>query len=141
MSDTERFTRTETGQRLLRCPKCAAEIESRASMCEYCGALVQLIGRGGAFGLDGIVCFDCGEANRWSADGAHCRGCGRPFATTCPGCGEGVPLDRRLCPGCRLSVEQFDVERARAVVECRRERREAERFSMLCARWQAFVGL
>jgi hypothetical protein len=141
MSDTQRFPRRDTGRRLLRCPKCAAEIDSRAPMCEFCGALVYLTGKGYTLAQEGQVCFHCGDMNRWSAEGNHCRGCGRPFATTCPGCGVGVPLHHRACPACGISVEDFDVERARAAVARYREPREVERFSTLYARWQAFVGL
>src|ERR1041384_2529418 len=141
MADTERFARTETPRRMLRFPKCAAEIDSHAAMCEYCGALVHVTGRGYTLALDGIICFDCGDANRWSAEGTHCRGCGQPFATTCPDCGAGVPLGPRLCQSCGLSIEEFDVARARTVVERRREEREAERFLLTFMRWQAVLGL
>src|SRR5262249_10004206 len=47
----------------------------------------------------------------------------------------------RACQGCGLSMEDFDIERARAVVARYREPREAARFGALYARWQAFVGL
>jgi predicted amidophosphoribosyltransferase len=141
MSDTQRYSRSATTRRLLRCPKCDAEIDSHASMCEYCGALVHVTGKGYTLALEGMICFSCGDANRWSAEGAHCRGCGLPFATTCPGCGEGVPLGRRLCQGCGLSVEDFAVERARVTVERHRERRDSERLMIAFARWQAFIGV
>jgi hypothetical protein len=88
-----------------------------------------------------MICFYCGDANPWSADGSHCRGCGRPFAATCPRCDEGVPLGKRLCHGCGLSVEDFGVERARSAVEGYRRRREADRSMVLFVRWQILLGI
>lgn len=110
-------------------------------MCEFCGALLGPGGRRQAFTLEGVVCFYCGDHNRWSMDGDRCAGCGRPFATTCPRCGEGVPLRHRLCRECGLSVEDFDVERARTAVEGAREKREEERAVWVACRWALVVGL
>jgi ribosomal protein L32 len=141
---SERDTRIDTGERsarLRRCPKCAAEVDRSATMCEFCGALLAPGGRRRPFTLEGVVCFYCGDHNRWSMDGDRCAGCGRPFATTCPRCGEGVPLRHRLCGACGISVEDFDVERARVTVEGAQEKREEERVVWIACRWALVAGL
>jgi len=110
-------------------------------MCEFCGALLAPGGRQRAFRLEGVVCFYCGDQNRWSASASRCAGCGRSFASTCPRCGEGVPLRNRHCQRCGLSVEDFDTERARVTVARAREKRDDERVVWITCRWAVVLGL
>lgn len=141
---SERDYELRTGKehaRLRPCPKCHAEVDRAATMCEFCGALLASGGRRQPFTLEGVVCFYCGDHNRWSMLGDRCAGCGRLFATTCPRCGEGVPLRARHCHKCGLSVENFDVERARATVKRARERRQEERSLWLLCWWAVVAGL
>jgi hypothetical protein len=116
-------------------------VDRNATMCEFCGALLAPGGRRHAFRLEGVVCFYCGDQNRWSPDAARCTGCGRSFATTCPRCGEGVPLRNRHCQRCGLSVEDFDTERARVTVARSRGKRDDERVLWMTCRWAAVLGL
>jgi hypothetical protein len=130
-----------SGQRRLRCPLCSGEMERDRCMCPWCGAVVYPAPREEGLRLEGVVCFSCGQGNPGPEVPRHCRVCGRPFATTCPGCTAPVPLRGRCCSGCGLSVEDFDSERTRQEVEARQERRDCERVLFAVFRWQVVVGL
>jgi hypothetical protein len=128
-------------RRLLRCPHCSGEIERNRCMCDWCGAVVYLSPRADAFRLEGIVCFACQYGNPGPEPRRECARCGQPFATTCPGCAAPVPLARRCCGQCGMSVEEFDAERARLDVSERQERRRGERGWVSFFRWQVVVGI
>lgn len=127
--------------RRLRCPQCAGEVERARCMCGWCGAVIYLAPKGDALRLEGAVCFACGYANPGREPRRACGRCGQPFAATCPGCAAPVPLARRCCNSCGMSVEQFDAERVRLEVAERAERRQCERvwYRVLC--WQMVVGV
>jgi hypothetical protein len=128
-------------RRLLRCPHCSGEIERDRCMCDWCGAVVYLSPREDAFRLEGIVCFACGHGNPGPERRRECLRCGQSFAATCPGCAAPVPLVRRCCGHCGMSVEEFDAERTRLEVAERQERRQCERVWMALFRWQVVVGI
>lgn len=141
---SERDFDLETGRgrgRLRPCPKCRAEVDPTVTMCEYCGALLAPGGRRHAFSLEGVICFYCGDPNRWSMLSEHCAGCGRLFAMTCPRCDEGVPLRFRHCPKCGTSVEDFERERNRTVVRQARKRRQDERVVRIACLWALVAGI
>jgi len=141
---SERDFELETGRgqgRLRPCPKCRADVDRTSTMCEFCGALLAPGGRRNAFSLEGVVCFYCGDHNRWSMLGERCAGCGRLFAATCPRCGEGVPLRFRHCQKCGVSVEDFGIERNRASSRRLRERRREERVVWIACWWALIAGI
>ena len=128
-------------QRRLRCPQCAGEIERTRCMCDWCGAVVSLAAAEHALRLEGAVCFACGYGNPGPAPRRACARCEQPFAATCPGCAAPVPLARRCCGACGLSVEEFDAERVRLEVAERQERRQSERVWYRLCCWQTVVGI
>jgi hypothetical protein len=128
-------------RRLLRCPQCSGEIERGRCMCDWCGAVVYLSPRQDLFRLEGVVCFACGYGNPGPEPSRACVRCGQPFAATCPGCAAPVPLVRRCCGQCGMSVEEFDGERARQEVAQQNERRLGERGWISLFRWQVVVGI
>jgi len=128
-------------RRLLRCPQCSGEIERDRCMCDWCGAVVYLAPREDALCLEGVVCFACGYGNPGPERRRECIRCRQSFATTCPGCAQPVPLVRRCCGHCGMSVEEFDAERARLEVAERQESRQCARAWIALFRWQVVVGL
>ena len=140
MAKSERELLKRQAERL-PCPQCGGEVERSRCMCGWCGAVVYLAPKGDALRLEGAVCFACGYGNPGPEPRRACGRCGQPFAATCPGCTAPVPLARRCCSDCGLSVEEFDAERVRLEVAERRERRQCERgwYGVLC--WQMVVGI
>jgi hypothetical protein len=140
MAKSERELANRT-RRLLPCPQCSGEVERDRCMCDWCGALVHLSPREDAFRLEGVVCFTCGYGNPGSERRRECAQCGHAFAATCPGCAAPVPLARRCCSQCGMSVEEFDAERTRLEVIALQERRHGERGWLSLFRWQVLVGI